>query len=847
MRIVLPALLLPLAVGCVPIGAKTAPPGRGSDNSGSASSESGSTGTDDIALSIHNLVANATFADGTSLPWTSSFTAPAAASASVVDGALCLEVSNRGSNNWDVQLRHREMTIQKGHKYNISFVAYASQPTTIRPKVGMQGPPYAEYWFQEIRLDGTPRRFKAHFRKSGPDDPTAEFTFHMGGSLANETRGPFRVCIDDVRLEDPDFIRPARNKAAPPAPVLTNQVGYFPGLVKLATVRTGGNAPQPWRLVDGAGREVKSGQTQVAGTDALAGDTVQIADFSPVAQQGRGFAIVVGSGRSHPFDISPAIYHKLKYDALTFYYHNRSGIEIVMPYAGGPQWTRPAGHLSDRSVPCAFGSGCSYRLDVSGGWYDAGDHGKYVVNGGISVWTLLNLYERTKYLGTSLADFGDRRMNIPEQGNGVPDLLDEVRWEMEFLLKMQVPDGDRAGMVHHKIHDKEWTALGLAPHEDPMPRFLYPPSTAATLNLAAVAAQAARIWQSIDPAFSARCLAAAERAWQAAQSHPAVFAPPGGVGGGPYEDIKVDDEFYWAAAELYITSKKPEYKQFLVSSPYYLKLAPRLPSTKEGGDVASPMTWQETAALGTISLAVVPNGLGDNEIATARKAVTKAADAYVQILQKRGYRVPIDYGKANQAPWGSNSFLLNNLVVLALAHDFNGGQRYLNAAVAGMDYILGRNPMDQCYVTGYGARPLLNPHHRFWSHQSNEKFPSAPPGVVSGGPNSGLEDPYVKAAALAGCAPEKCFADNIESWATNEITINWNAPFAWVLAYLDEQGSSPPKGKRAAATASPTTGEAASAPKAEPTPKADATTKTKTKRAAKAKARHKKSGTTATN
>ena len=186
-----------------------------------------------------------------------------------------------------------------------------------------------------------------------------------------------------------------------------------------------------------------------------------------------------------------------------------------MPYAGQTQWTRPAGHTSDSSVPCLSGSGCSYRLDVSGGWYDAGDHGKYVVNGGITVWTLLNMYERSEFIGNSVSAFADGTMAIPEQRNSVPDLLDEVRFEMEFLLKMQVPDGDaKAGMVHHKIHDKEWTALGLAPHEDPMARFLYPPSTAATLNLAAVAAQSARIWKTIDPAFSAKCLTAAEKAWR---------------------------------------------------------------------------------------------------------------------------------------------------------------------------------------------------------------------------------------------------------------------------------------------------------------------------------------------
>ena len=104
-----------------------------------------------------------------------------------------------------------------------------------------------------------------------------------------------------------------------------------------------------------------------------------------------------------------------------------------------------------------------------------------------------------------------------------------------------------------------------------------------------------------------------------------------------------------------------------------------------------------------------------------------------------------------------------------------------------MNYILGRNPLDKSYVTGYGERPLLNPHHRFWAHQANPAFPPPPPGVLSGGPNSGLQDPYVQAAGLAGCAPEKCYADNIEAWSANEEAINWNAPLAWVTAFLDEK------------------------------------------------------------
>jgi len=787
------ARLLPWFLGvaaCVPIGETR----RGGGASEGVADEFAAV-PGDIAINPHNLIANATFEDGSSLPWTSSFSDPARGEVGVVDGALCLRIDNRGNNNWDAQVRHREMTIQTGHLYRISFVAFSSQPTQIRPKVGMQGPPFGEYWFQEIKVDQTPRRFTAKFKKNGPDDPSAEFTFHMGGRLADGAHSPFTICIDNVRLEDAQFTRPAKSKSEAEAKILVNQVGYFANLAKLATLRSEAKQQLDWKLFADDGHEGAFGKSQPVGFDAPSGDVVHLIDFTAFKGTGRGFTLTVGADRSRPFDIGAGLYHKLKYDALSYFYHNRSGIEIATPFAGGAQWSRPAGHLSDASVPCLPNSGCSYDLDVSGGWYDAGDHGKYVVNGGISVWTLLNLYERSQFIGKSTAAVADGTMNIPERKNGVPDLLDEARWELEFLLKMQVPGGQpMAGMVHHKIHDKEWTALGLAPHEDPKPRFLYPVSTAATLNLAAAAAQAGRIWKTIDPKFSARCIAASEKAWTAAVANPSVLAKAGGEGGGPYTDRYLDDEFYWAAAELFITTKRTPYRQFLVASPYYLKVNPRLRGG-EGEGLPSTMTWQEVAALGTLSLATVPGALPVAEQKVARNAVVAAADSYLAILKQRPFRVPIDWGKENKSPWGSNSFLLNNLIVLGLAGDFTDARKYLNAVVAGMDYILGRNAMDQSYVTGYGGKPLMNPHHRFWAYQSNNKFPHAPPGAVSGGPNSGLQDPYVKAANMVDCAPEKCFADNIEAWSVNEVTINWNAPLAWVLFYLDEKGPPAKPGK----------------------------------------------------
>ena len=189
-----------------------------------------------------------------------------------------------------------------------------------------------------------------------------------------------------------------------------------------------------------SGKVVARGVTEVHGFDPEAGESLHWAKLNALTGPGDGLSLRVGSDISFVFSIRPGLYHQLKYDALAYFYHNRSGIPIALPWAKDAKWTRPAGHLSDAQVPGAAHI-CNYALDVHGGWYDAGDFGKYVVNGGIALWTLLNLYERQQAIGTTIEDFGDNRLSIPENNNQVPDLLDEARWEMEFLLRMQVPQG----------------------------------------------------------------------------------------------------------------------------------------------------------------------------------------------------------------------------------------------------------------------------------------------------------------------------------------------------------------------------------------------------------------------
>jgi endoglucanase len=568
--------------------------------------------------------------------------------------------------------------------------------------------------------------------------------------------------------------------------VRVNQVGYFPGGRKFALVAGPGEQQLDWQLKQD-GRLLAFGKTKVIGADRASGDTLQLVDFTKVDATANQVVLSVGAESSAPFDLSNDLYAKLKYDALKYFYHNRSGIEIVMPYAGDPRWTRPAGHAkSDQAVPCGSDVPCKYALDVRKGWYDAGDHGKYVVNGGIAVWTLMNAFERFSAFGDASV-FGDGKLGIPEGKNGVPDILDEARWEMEFLLGMQVPEGQPlAGMAHHKMHDVGWTALGLAPHEAEaaMKRQLRPPSTAATLNLAATAAQAARSFQKYDAKFSKVCLAAAERAYAAAKKNPARLAPASDSegGGGPYDDQHVADEFYWAAAELYVTTKQPKYRDDLLASPLHTKM------TSPATGALSIMSWAETDGLGTISLALSKGVLTAAELQAQKDKIISAAAALVRITAEQGYRFPMPLGKDGQYPWGSNSFVLTNAMALGYAYDFTKKDEYLEAAIGALDYIFGLNALAQSYVTGYGDWPLRNPHHRFWAHQASPGYPEAPPGAVSGGPNSHLQDPYVKSAGLTGCAPQKCFVDHIEAYSVNEITINWNAPLAWVAAYLDENG-----------------------------------------------------------
>ncbi|MEV6237659.1 glycoside hydrolase family 9 protein [Lentzea sp. NPDC051838] len=718
-------------------------------------------------------VLNGKFDSGSADPWWSS----AGVTNRVTGGELCAAVTGGTTNPWDALIGQNGVPFESGQSYTFSFDAHAASAQSVTAAAGESVSPYRGIASKQFALTTTTQRFTFTFTSTldFPDAGNGQVAFQLGGQAADNT-----ICVDNVSLvggvKPPGGVNPNPTKK-----VQVDQVAYVPGLPKRATLVSTATTPQTWTLKNSAGTTVSSGQTTPKGADATSGDSVHLIDFSSFDTAGTGYTLSVGADSSFPFDISADPVKKLRYDSLAFFYHQRSGTPIDAQYVG-TTYARPAGHVNvapnqgDNNVPCRADLACGYTLDVRGGWYDAGDHGKYVVNGGIAAWQLLNSYERASRIGDASA-YRDGSMAIPEKANGVPDLLDEARWEVDFLLKMQAPDG----MAHHKMHDAAWTALPTRPELDDQPRRLSATSTAATLNLAAVAAQAARLWRSIDPAYSAKLLAAARKAYTAAKANPAKLADPNdNVGGGAYDDKTVSDEFYWAASELYATTGDSAYRTDVTGSQHY-----KAASLSRAG-----FHWGGTAPLGDITLALAPNGLPAADLTAIKAKFATVADQHLTAMAQMGYATPYD-NSTDGYVWGSNSGVLNNAQVLALAHDFTGAAKYRDGVFEALHYLLGRNPLSTSYVAGYGDQAVQNVHHRFWAKQNDPTLPIAPPGSISGGPNSALQDPVVQ-RLLVGCPQQKCWVDDIGAYSVNEVAVNWNSALAWVSGWAAEKAGGKP-------------------------------------------------------
>jgi endoglucanase len=529
-----------------------------------------------------------------------------------------------------------------------------------------------------------------------------------------------------------------------------NQVGYRTSDRKVAVINGSGGI---FEVADArSGKMVFRSKTSGPIEDAMSGDTVYHADFSSVSEPGEYFVSVPGFGKSYNFSIGNHIYRDIKNAFIKGFYFQRCGVRLEEKHAG--PWKHAACHLQEGIVYSS-----DKRLDGAGGWHDAGDYGKYPSPAATTLGHLLLAYEL-------FSDAFQEQIHIPESGNGVPDLLNECRFELEWLFKMQ--DSETGG-VYHKLTTWSFPDMELMPEDDRGELVFSPVSPTATASVAAIMAVASRVYGSYDVTFADQCLKAAEKAWGWLVKNPEIpgFKNPPGIVTGEYGDDNDRDERFWAAAELYRTTGGKEYHNAFTKA------------YREGGFDMTGFGWTDTGGFGAAAYLFCDRKDTDTSIRqNLKNDFVQKAEALLATAKADGYSLSL---KEDGYIWGSSMVLMNNAIQLILAHLITTRDEFVQSALEHFHCLLGCNPMDQCYVTGFGSKPILYPHHR---PSVGDGVKEPVPGLVSGGPDKDLQDDFAK-SCLQGMPPARCFVDDAASYSTNEITIYWNSPAVFVAGYFD--------------------------------------------------------------
>jgi endoglucanase len=486
---------------------------------------------------------------------------------------------------------------------------------------------------------------------------------------------------------------------------------------------------------------------------------VQAADFSSFHKAGTYYLEVPGVGRSWDFTLGKNVFERAFYMAMRGFYGQRCGTAVDM----GPEfkgYAHPACHLKGEFHAS---SGKSGPRDNPGGWHDAGDYGRYMVNSGISTGTLLWAWE---IFGRQLKSIN---LKIPESGNGTPDILNEARWNLEWMLKMQDTDGG----VWHKQTSEHFSGF-IAPQDDHLTSEVIGTgsdpfkSTCATADLASVGAIAARVYKPFDAKFAERALDAARQAFAWTEKNPnVIFRNPKGVSTGEYGDSNCSDERLWAAAELYRTTGEKAYSDYFLAN--YAAFLPKL-------DSPPAESWSQVAPMGLWTYALSRRVKTDKSAVDAiRQRTIAAAQAVVTRTRASGY---INSMKTTDYVWGSNGIAAGYGMYLLIADQFAPNKEYVDTARDNLHYILGRNTFSLSWVTQLGENPFLHPHHR---PSAASNLPAPWPGLMSGGPDRGRQD-AVLAALPKDTPPARVYADETGSYASNEICINWQAALVFLLA-----------------------------------------------------------------
>lgn len=534
--------------------------------------------------------------------------------------------------------------------------------------------------------------------------------------------------------------------------VKTCQVGFFPNERKVAVALA--SAPVKARILKAKDRAVVlelTGSKPLVDPDS--GDTVSHIDFSALQTPGKYIVVVDGVGESFPFEIGAKIFAKPFRYAIRSFTGQRSGIDVDLS-PDFPQYKFKAGQTILAKYHSS--SGKVGERDVRGGWYDAGDYGKYVVNSGITTGTLLLAYER------NASKLRKLKLDIPETGKSkIPDYLNEVKWNLDWMLKMQDEDGG----VWHKATTANFSGF-VMPEDDRADLLVIGTgrapykNTTATADLSAVAAIASTVYKPFDKSYAEKCLSAAKKAYEWCKKYPNELyqKQPDGIYTGGYGDGNAKDEMLWAAVELYRATGEKSYHED------FLKLAKEWPDTFS--DTPAP-GWPELRPLALLSYAQIRKLPVDPQYQkTVRVGLEKSADAVVSRINANGYLMPL---KSTEYYWGSNGVIANYALVLSMANSIKPKKSYRQGALDCLHHLFGRNLWGTSYVTHVGTKWAMNPHHR---PSGADKIVDPWPGLLVGGPNA---DNGKKPVA-------RQWFDNLGSYQTNENAINWNAPLVFALA-----------------------------------------------------------------
>jgi len=524
-----------------------------------------------------------------------------------------------------------------------------------------------------------------------------------------------------------------------------NQVGYGVDMPKRAIIT--GKGERCVVLSADSDPQIFKPQISEPRFDAASGDTVRTVDFSEVKKPGMYF--LFADGLQKMFYVSERPYRALSGALVKGMYYQRCGCALDEKHAGhfhhGICHTGRAKLIHDDSVV----------MDVSGGWHDAGDYGRYVGPGAVTVGHMLYAYE---LFPKAYRD----ELNIPESGNGVPDILNECRYELEWMMKMQREDGG----LYHKVATRYFAPF-IMPEDDKEELLIFRVSHTATAAFAAALALAHRVYKAHDKVFAGQMLAASIRAWNWLQHNP-VFEPfvnPPNVSSGGYGDEHCEDEIFWAACELFVATREDRYWESMHS------LADKVDISELG--------WRNVGGFGALCCLLVAKDLDADFVKKLRERFLATADRFHALYQNSGYGTVLD---ADGYIWGSILPIMNRAIVLICAKLLTGKDAYEAAAQAQLDYLLGMNATGYSFVTGFGENAYRFPHHRP-SYADGVGDPV--PGLVSGGPNKNFPDRPCKELIPPETPPAKFFIDYTWTAAANEIAIYWNSPAIFVAAYFD--------------------------------------------------------------